>query len=217
MNIMQFSLLPSAETNEIRLAYARMRYAIGVLAILLPIILAVGASLVGDCSFPLPSVSHYYFSRMGDVFVSALSIIAFFLALYNPDNTQNWLTNIIAICLLLVAFFPTNYSPSDLGTCGVVGMPANFIRGMVHYSAATIAFFLLAYMAYFRFPQPKLPAFVNVLFKSQALFMVAIMLILGASKLLKFPENWNLTYWAETVLLLIFGNLWLMKGYHGDK
>jgi cell division protein FtsW (lipid II flippase) len=211
---MQFNILSSTDSQELRVSYSKMRYAVGILAMTLPIILGIGASLVGHCEFPLPSVSHYYFTRMGDVFVAVLAMIAFFLGLYNPDKTQNWLTNIIAVCLFLVAFFPTNYAPSDFEYCQPTSMPHNELRGIVHYLSAVIAFSLLAYMAYFKFPRDGNPTHINNIFRGQALLMVAIMIFFGCTIFFNWFPNMNMTYWTELALLLIFGNLWLMKGYH---
>lgn len=96
------------DNKKIRLlSYLSVRQTIGFLAILLPIALVCYSLL---CGMPIEnSISDYYYTNFGDVFVGILCGIAVFLFTYKGYEPNDVLiTNIASVTALCVAFFPTN-------------------------------------------------------------------------------------------------------------
>ena len=84
--------MKSTENKErsLIISYMTLRQAIGWLGILLPFALLIGnylISLVTDfetgCNPFKMSISDYYYTRMGEVFVGTLCAVALFLFCYN--------------------------------------------------------------------------------------------------------------------------------------
>jgi hypothetical protein len=90
-------------------SYLLMRIAVGLLGISLPVLLVLGDGLLFHQSVPRPSLSAYYHSDVGDVFVGVLCAVGFFLITYmlfhyTWDNVLSTLAGAMAIG---VALFPT--------------------------------------------------------------------------------------------------------------
>lgn len=128
----------------------KLQLIIGILAFAFPPVLYLGASFF-ECTDLLPSLSAYYHSEVGDFFVGALCCIALILIAYEGySNFDNIVTSIAGILALLVAFFPTSvkdnccFGPLEYGTIGVI-----------HYMAAGLLFFLLAFISLYLFTRSK--------------------------------------------------------------
>ena len=68
-------------------AFISVRVGIGAVGAVLPVLLWLGALIV-DGEPLKPSMSAYYYSRMGDVFVGALASVGVFLYLYKGFSTR---------------------------------------------------------------------------------------------------------------------------------
>lgn len=98
--------------------YRGLRLSVGILALLLPFVLVVGALLTRRLpdgrempplgEWGLPSISAYYHSNMEGVFVGALWAIATFLFAYKGMSTKDTLASRLGCVFTLgVALFPT--------------------------------------------------------------------------------------------------------------
>ncbi len=183
-------------------SYKSLRKTVGLIGILLPFILLIGGLCDG---YNLqPSISYYYHTNMGDVFVGALCAIALFLFFYTGyDNLDNILGNLAGVFALGVAFFPT--SKLDGG---------DFI-GTLHLIFAVTLFLLLSAFSLVLFtrgdknnPQKKKR---NIIYRICGI--VIILSITSVPLLLKFVDkSSNIVYFAEATALIFFGISWLTKG-----
>jgi hypothetical protein len=187
-------------------SHLTLRRAVGAMGVLLPIALAVGYLLVGGSGI-LASISDYYHTDVGDVFVGTMFAIGWFLFAYRGHERQDDLAGDFAwVCALGVALFPT-------------GHPVAMIRAL-HFIAAALLFLTLAYFSWALFtktggsPTPeKLKR--NKIYRACAVVMVAcIVLIAVYSWFLSGTPLSSLkpVFWLETFALWAFGTSWFIKG-----
>ena len=188
--------------------YLILRRLLGIFGMLLPIVLVVFTGFTFQ-----PSISHYYYTYMGFVFVGFLCAFGAFLILYKYKSSaiDNWLTTVAGICALCAAFVPTSTGDRCLE-----------IKCTIHFTSAALFFLLLAYMAYFRFTRSdKKPAERtsqkrrrNRVYRNCAVIIVACLLLLGVYYLFRFKHQWpyETAFWLETIALEAFGFAWLIKG-----
>ena len=83
-----------------------LRRTIGILGIALPLIVAVGAVTLGNCSSIQRSISLYYNTVMRNVFVGILSATALFMFAYRGYDYRDRIAGIAAFVFALgIAFF----------------------------------------------------------------------------------------------------------------
>ncbi|MFP9112429.1 hypothetical protein ACLI1A_00700 [Flavobacterium sp. RHBU_3] len=234
------------------ISYHKIRRAIGFIGICLPFVLWTGNALLNYIQFAQgtrwikyngnyvpatslkPSISHFYYTTMGEVFTGALCAVALFLFCYKgyerrPQDKVKWIpgdnfmANAAGIFALGVVLCPTS---------GDVGFTDNFrafvsteITGYIHYSFAALFFLTLALMSMFNFRRTADPNDFGEM-KSHPLYlwcgiiMISCMLVLGGifvygkkhPEFLVWTDKYSVTYWLETVMLLAFGFSWLAKG-----
>lgn len=207
--------------NKVRLiSYLRVRQAIGVLAISIPITMAVSSKI---CGVPIKeSISHYYFTSMGDVFVGLLFGMAMFLFSYKGyENKDNFITNMASIAAICVAIFPTfrelpiENSCRDCFyiSCAECADKSIFknIAGYIHFISAITFFVLLAIYTFFFFPKseietPKKKVRIFVYKASGVIMLLSLIWAYISSRL------GQSIFWPETVCLFAFGVSWLLKG-----
>src|SRR5574337_536610 len=87
--------------------YLALRKLIGILGLAIPPAMWLGVRLL-FCDAQQPTISHYYYTGMRDVFVGALWAVGIFLLCYK--GTRDWdnlASNVAGACAILVAVFPT--------------------------------------------------------------------------------------------------------------
>ena len=133
------------KSNErLVLTYYHLRKIIGVLAISLPFVLLIGDPLIFNHYEVQPTISHYYYTGMGDIFVGILFAFGIFLFSYKGHEPKDDIAGDLA-CLfaLSVALFPT--------TPDVIAQPSDIWKGYIHIASAVLFFFTLSYFSYFLF------------------------------------------------------------------
>src|SRR5688572_760358 len=102
------------KTTPELISYKQLRLFVGATGFLLPVILIAGDTIQENVFDLKSSVSHYYYTCMGDVFVGLLCTVAIFLFTYKGHEKEegellsdSFLGNISCIFALGVAFFPT--------------------------------------------------------------------------------------------------------------
>jgi hypothetical protein len=162
-----------ADTDpRLDLHFIAVRQGIGLLGVFLPVALFVyGQSGAGRMQ---PSISEFYYTAMGDVFVGCLVAIGVFLITYRgyramPDRFPfgDRSTSIVAgLAALGVAFLPAGVDPAvarcitgtGIGPCaGTLPDPTlmtglHFITGPLHFACAAVFFIALAYFCLVLFP-----------------------------------------------------------------
>lgn len=178
------------------------------------------------------SISHFYYATVGELFTGALCAVALFLFCYRgyskPTSGKyhyvpgdNFMCNFAAAMALLVVIFPTSSEPISDNFRAFVSSKNT---GYIHYVAAVLFFLTLAIISFVNFRRTKDPKKFgkmqsHPIYKTCALIMVACMVLLlvifvisSKDKSITWPDEYNVTYWLETVMLLAFGVSWVVKG-----
>jgi len=195
-------------TEWLAVSFLTLRRVIGLMGVLFPAVLAVGCVLMRDCTKLLPSISAYYDTVMGDVFVGVLFTIGWFLFSYKGyENADDIAGDLACLFALGVALFPTNSSQP-------------WVHNMHLFFAASL-FTTLAYFSLVLFtksdgsPTPRKKTR-NKIYQTCGWVMLAcIVLILIEKKLLvdwDWLQNLKPTFWLETFALWAFGISWMTKG-----
>ncbi|WP_428229975.1 hypothetical protein [Flavobacterium sp.] len=209
--------------------YRRIRRAIGYLGISLPILL-VGLSLIPFFQTQVqPSISHYYYTNLREIFTGTLCAVGLFLIRYKGhDNTSIWkndnlLTNIAGIMALGVALFPTNPDSFKDKIYTLIPYPEKWL-GWLHYGFAALLFLILALLAINVFTigqenetgTPKSMLNENNIYRTCGYSIIVFVVLVPISENLKlFPYS---TLIFEALSLFAFGIAWLIKGRAlGDK
>lgn len=139
------------KTQPELISYRQLRLIVGLIGFFLPVILILGDCIAKQTFFLEDSVSYYYYTKMGDVFVGLLCAVALFLFTYkgyenkNGDFlTDNQTGNLSCIFALGVAFFPTSEIEGETS-----------IISWIHYIAAGLFFASLAYFSLKKFTKTK--------------------------------------------------------------
>ena len=197
-------------------SYLQLRRAIGYIGIALPFVLLVGKMIFEGAGIE-PSISDYYYTVMGDVFVGCLFAIGVFLWSYEGYDTgpDNKVGNIACIGAIGTALFPT--SPDLPGLC-------QEIIGYFHYLFAVGFLSALAYFSICLFtktnsnqPTPK-KRFRNKIYRycgyAIAGSIIAMILFVATKRVFDYsvPEWLDVVFWLETVAVMSFGFSWIVKG-----
>ncbi|NBC16989.1 MAG: DUF998 domain-containing protein, partial [Bacteroidetes bacterium] len=162
------------------------------------------------------SISRYYHTGMGDVFVGTLCAIAVFLLSYKGyDARDDRAGDVACLCAVGTALFPT----TPLGEV----TQAQTIVGGFHFAFAALFFLTLAYFSLVLFtktdptrvPTPRKLQRNRVYRVCGGLILLALVLIAlyknvpGAERALGGLQP---VFWLEAVAVVAFGLSWLTKG-----
>lgn len=229
------------------ISYHRIRQSIGWLGLSLPFILLAGNyminhyNLFNDETFMMtqcntytagssfkPSIGHYYYTTVGELFTGTLFAVALFLFSYHgyPQRDEeiipsdSFMTNLAGFCALGVALFPTssNHCLSD----NVRTYISSEIIGYIHYIFAGFFITTLSLISFFNFRRTakvgdfgKMPSH-NFYKYCGIIMLVCLLFILIYSVWLEesYPQlqAYNITFILESIALLAFGLSWLKKG-----
>ena len=188
--------------------YLKLRRYIGYLGMGLPVILMIGVAILDQEEAVIQySISSYYYTRLGNVFVGILVAVGVFLHAYKGhDKRDNLLASTAAILVVVVALVPTSSTDHWQET--------------VHLTSAALFFLILAYFSYFLFTKTDLknPGTQklrrNKIYRICGIAIVACLVSIGifSSILGDFYYHLKLTFWFEALALWAFGFSWLTKG-----
>lgn len=196
------------------LSYLALRQSIGVIGLALPVVLLLGSFLLDGPQIQ-SSVSAYYYTSMGNVFVGALSAVGIFLMTYRGyDHQDSTASNIGCASAIGVAMFPT--LPPE-----AVDSLDGFLAGL-HYVSTIVLFLTFAYFAYYRFTRSNCADDMgegkkmrNRIYRSSGKVIVICMALVALLALLPdIPALSSLqpVFWLEAVAIMAFGFAWLIKG-----
>ena len=203
-----------AGDSALAAAYTHLQQIVGVIAVLLPFVLVIGNKALSGDEFE-SSISAYYHTPMGDVFVGALWALAVFFLSYNYKplpgfNLDNKLSTLASIAAIGVALFPTTSDASP-------ALQSEQVVGRVHLGFAAVLFALLAVFALFLFPRsggqmtPEKRRR-NVLYRTCGVIIVVAMALVPVSNLVDPSDRLHAFFWLETTCVVAFGVSWLVKG-----
>jgi formate hydrogenlyase subunit 3/multisubunit Na+/H+ antiporter MnhD subunit len=226
----KFLHLDYAEKNTIWLSNQdTLRKLVGLLGVALPLLLYVFLYIDNGHAQPLYSISHYYLTRVGSIFVIIVSLMAIFLLIYKGmEAIDFYLSAAAGIFALTLILFPTD---NITETCCDPGMQYSVthlhdspFRVGLHYLSAAIFLFSLAMMSIFLFTRSNKTARQrtpekrrrNRIYRTCGVIMLLAMLVIVAGKLKwinpVYYSNHHFTFWMETIAIESFGVSWLIKG-----
>ncbi len=173
----------------------------------------------------LSSISQYYHSIIGDVFVGILCTVGVFLITYKgyPKEADEWISdnaacNLAGVAALIVALYPT----------AVEGKLSPDVVGYIHFGAAAFFFISMALISWFKFTRSRFSVTksqqdapsTKKLSRNRIYRLCAGLIglaILGIGLVLLFDlhisyEHWRPIFWLESLGLMAFGFSWLVKG-----
>jgi len=234
--------------EKLLISHLTLRKTIGWLGILLPATLIVSNFLMNkfdllnnailidlECSKPYlsngsfkSSISHYYYSAVGEIFTGTLSAVSLFMFCYrghkNRKNeyglSDQVLTNIIGLSALGVVIFPTS-SPECITDSIRTFMSSRF-SGTIHLVMAAIFFISLSFMSIINFRRTEIVNKYGTENKHKVMLfcgfamLFCILLIFIYDKFIEYKfekfDNLNPVFWLEAVALIFFGISWMIKG-----
>lgn len=192
-------------------SYLTLRKLIGILGLVFPFVVAVGAHWIFNAEWQ-QSLSAYYYTGTRNVFVGTLWAIGIFLFAYPGYNhREDLLGNLACVFALGVSLFPTACDGCTPG-------PVSYL----HWGFAAALFLILSYFSLALFTQTDQPKPTrrklerNVVYRVCGAVMLACLGAILAINLipsLKQAADSNTTiFWLESATIVSFGISWLVKG-----
>jgi hypothetical protein len=204
----------SGPQEPLVLSYLSLRQAVGIIGCALPFVLAFGKTLLQGPGIQ-SSISGYYYTDMGNVFVGSLCAIGVFLMSTRGYDRKDEIAGRLACAFAVgVALFPT--------TPDMAATSQEDIVGDVHLSLAALLFLTLAYFSLVLFTKTapdkkptgrKLQR--NIVYRVCGYTILACILLIVVVKLppVKTLAAWlTPVFWLESVAVVAFGVSWLTKG-----
>jgi len=201
-----------APPDDLVISYLGLRRAVGIIGMALPFVLAIGRAIL-DQPVLQPTVSDYYYTVMGDVFVGSLCAIGVFMMSYRGYDWKDRAAG-RSSCLFAIgaALFPTaGENPTDTAQA----------IGIVHFACAAGLFLTLAvFCKLFRKSkqdQPPTPQKLqrNLIYAVcgvTILLCIALIVIYAAFLRQTALAQLHPVFWLEALAVVVFGISWLVKG-----
>ncbi|WP_143247479.1 DUF998 domain-containing protein [Agaribacterium haliotis] len=201
--------------RHLSISYLGLRRLIGVIAIVHPALLYFGGLFIFGLSLQ-PSMSHYYYTGMRDVFVGIDVCTGVFLLCYHGYSWQDRLLSLLAgVSAIIVALFPT----LPLGEASDLQKTI----AAVHAAAAIVFLICLAVFCLVLFVRSDAGQVIsrqkrwrNRLYRLCGANIVLVLVVLGLygcwptmqDRLSQTP----FIFYLECLAFLSFGLAWLVKG-----
>ena len=233
LSVMDQITFPNNDNSDAQ-AYARIRKAIGLCGAAIPF-LCLSLLLTCKCwGKVLPSISHYYYTIVGDAFVGILFALGLFLILYksvfkkrNLRRQENILTNASGVLALIVAFIPTNPENGDCYHLQLTNSYSEIFGGLgsLHLPSAGIMLLVFGIIAWRYFPLNPETGIADSpnknIYRACAKFIfgaLAILVVYFTDKVyldgryLSWLEKIRIVFLMECVAVFFFFVSWLKKG-----
>jgi hypothetical protein len=204
----------SGPQDPLVLSYLGLRKAVGIIGFALPFVLVLGKFILQGWGIE-SSMSSYYYTDVGNVFVGSLCAIGVFLLSTRGYDRQDEIAGILACAFAVgVALFPT--TPDSNAS------PAQSRIGAVHLTFAALLFLTLSYFSLVLFtktapggaPTPK-KLQRNIVYKVcgyTMLVCILLMAMVAIPALHAVVGRLSPRFWLESVAVVAFGTAWLVKG-----
>lgn len=209
------------------ISYLTLRKSVGFLGILLPIGLMLGTCLLSECKVYQPSISHYYYTSMGEYFVGTICAVALFLFCYKGyDRWDSFATNLAAVFALGIVAFPTAAgNATNMVECNTRTFVSGACKGDIHIASASLFFLTVALISMCLFTRSNLKKeerkarknLRNTIYKTCGALIILCLAAI-ALYLWHFQHTCpalvtcHTEFWLEAVMLFSFGFSWLIKG-----
>ena len=206
-------------SDSLVISYLTLRSIVGILGLAFPFLLAFGQMIVTGRFAIERSISAYYHTEMGDVFVGTLCVIGFFLLSYRGYERKDDVAGDLA-CLFAVgtALFPTT---ADIDEAALTATMEAI--GGVHFGFAAAFFLTLTYFSLHLFTKTGTGArptrrklLRNRVYRICGYTMSVCILLMALLSITEDPktalEPYNPVFWLESIAVVAFGFSWLTKG-----
>lgn len=222
--------MPEAFRDDLVHSHTRVRLALGILGLLLPLILIIGGLFdqlrpddIGKTGIE-PTISDFYHTTYRDVFVGSLCAIGVFLVSYRGHRRakgeiigDDWLATLAGTAAFVVAFFP-NGAGSDRASMMQLHFGAAAAETL-HYLAAFVFFSSLAGFCLFKFAKTR-STWRRKIYQACGATIIAMLILTmiavyfrkmtdGAAHAI--VESNNLIFWFEAIGIWAFALSWLVK------
>ncbi len=236
------------DNSELIISYLKLRKAIGWLGLLLPFILLIGNYLVNSLNIlnnnffiktscaPLYeaqnsfkfSISHYYYSTVGELFTGVLCAVALFMFCYKGHKirtgekgfSDSLVTNFTGLFALGVVVFPAGATNCIADNLRI--FVSSTYTGYIHFSMASLFFISLALMSIVNFRRTDdIKSFGkrehhNTYLVCGIIMLLCLGLIFIYSIWIEGKYHWldkiHPVFCLEAIALIFFGVSWLIKG-----
>ena len=192
--------------QRVIVGYLTLRRAVGILGVLLPVLLAVGCIAIGTCTGIQDSISDYYGTEVGDIFVGILFVIGWFLFSYRGYERKDDIAgDLVCLFALGVALFPTTSQNELIRTA--------------HFVSATLLFLVLSCFSLFLFTKTG-GARTDEKKKRDGVYVTCGVIMLLCIVLIPLSYAFRDSavaalkpvFWLEAFALWAFGVSWMTKG-----
>lgn len=226
----------SGTEHLLAMSYLGLRKGIGCIGIALPFVLSLGKIFIEGPGLQ-GSMSAYYYTVMGNVFVGSLCAIGVFLLSYRYKKWDIIACVLAGIFAIGVALFPTAPELDPTATQKVIGTVHIVFAALFFVTLACISLFLftktrpgqtqephklreyLSLMVVTRTKpgQPLNPhkKWRNVIYRVCGYTIVGCLVIMGIGTIPSIKGHFSqlhLTFWLESLAVVAFGFSWLVKG-----
>lgn len=199
--------------------YLALRVGMSIVAALFPFMLWGGEALLSGDLRLHGTMSAYYHSRVGDVFVGVLFAIGAVLYLYKGfSRKENCALNLAGFFAVAIALLPTDVPAPLRGDCAC----EIFTSQLVHAICAVLFFVCIAYVAIFRatdtlylINDPARQHRYTMLYRGLGIAMLVVPMtaavMLLAFQLGRDPSERTIGFVVEALAVLIFAAYWGVK------
>ncbi|MEO9864270.1 MAG: hypothetical protein ABJO29_10170 [Yoonia sp.] len=222
--------MPEQHRADLVLSFTRVRTALGILGMCLPLVLVLGGLLDhpridAETGRIEPTISDFYHTTYRDIFVGTLCAIGVFLISYRGYRREvgewiddDWLATTAGIGAFGVAFFP-----NEGGGVTVTSMTQNMLGAeftpIIHYLSALVFFSSLAAFCFVKFARTCSMGRRRVYIACGWGIVAALVLTAVAVIFKRFVGgvgremvlDYNLIFWFEAMGIWAFGLSWLTK------
>jgi hypothetical protein len=215
---------PGELQKHVLATYFSLRLGITIVAALLPIVLWGGEAILSGDLVLKGSMSAYYHSRVGDVFVGALFAIGAVLYLYKGfSKLENYVLNAAGVLVVGVALLPTKISAAMIEHMRHCECALETFTAPDAHTVAAVSFFLcIAFVAIFcaadtlhLINDPKRQRRYRAIYKTLGWAMVVVPLVAAALLyLLQYGRNRTertIIFVVEALAVWIFAAYWAVK------
>ena len=199
--------------SHVSSTYFTLRLSMGLSALAFPVLLSLGGWLVADLPYQ-PSLSDYYYTPLGDIFVGMLIAIGASLTVYAGYSRQeDWVLNLAGVLAVAVALIPPLRALTPCHYCLPL-VTSSFWHGL----AALSFFAAIGWICIFRaWDTLELIPNALVVRRYRRLYrLIGILMIvapLTALVLSAVLDEGRMVFWAEAFAVWVFAAYWLTKTY----
>jgi len=222
---------------QLAMSYLGLRKGVGWIGLLLPIVLPIGKLIFEKPGGLEASMSAYFYTVTGRVFVGSLCAIGVFLISYKYKKWDVIAAVIAGICAIGVALFPTAPELDPTVTQKAIGIVHGIFAGLFFFTLACMSIFLFTktnpyqtlkptkfsdYLSMFVVTRtkPGLPLNPrkkkrNIIYRICGYVILACIIgigIVGIPCIKEHIEQCHPVFWLESLAVFAFGWSWLTKG-----